>query len=134
MPVHKIYDGEVVCAVHITNDEWKAGLNFFSNDEDFIQVGTWGYDKGKHLAAHYHNEVPRHISFTQEVLFIKQGAIRSTIYGLHQQEVGRFDLGAGEILIMLNGGHSYDILEDETQVLEVKNGPYMGAEVDRTRF
>lgn len=134
MPVHKICDGETVCAVHITNDEWKEGLNFFSNDEDFIQVGTWGYDKGKRLAAHYHNEVPRQVGFTQEVLFIKQGAIRSTIYGLSEQQVGQFDSGAGDILIMLNGGHSYEVLEDNTQVLEVKNGPYMGAEVDRTRF
>jgi hypothetical protein len=40
----------------------------------------------------------------------------------------------GDILILLQGGHGYEILEDGTQVLEVKNGPYIGADLDRRRF
>jgi len=39
-----------------------------------------------------------------------------------------------ETLILLKGGHGYEILEDGTRVLEVKNGPYPGAEVDRRRL
>ena len=35
---------------------------------------------------------------------------------------------------MLRGAHGYDILENGTQVLEVKNGPYVGAELDRKRI
>ena len=48
--------------------------------------------------------------------------------------VERLELGAGDTLILLNGGHGYEILEDNTQVLEVKNGPYPGAEADRRRI
>jgi len=40
----------------------------------------------------------------------------------------------GDTLILLNSGHGYEILEDGTQVLEIKNGPYLGAERDRRRF
>ena len=40
----------------------------------------------------------------------------------------------GDILILLTGGHGYEILTEGTQVLEVKNGPYVGAEADRRRL
>jgi len=40
----------------------------------------------------------------------------------------------GDLLIMLRGGHGYEIIEDDTQVLEVKNGSYPGPEADRTRL
>ena len=33
------------------SQEWeKGGLNFYSEDNEFIQVGTWGYDSGKELS------------------------------------------------------------------------------------
>ena len=40
----------------------------------------------------------------------------------------------GFVDLHCHGGNGYDIMEDGTQVLEVKNGPYVGAEADRKRF
>lgn len=134
MAINRLCDGDAVCAIHVSNDEWGDGLKFFSADEDFVQVGTWGYDAGKELAAHFHNPLPREAGWTQEVLYIKQGAIRATVFGLSQQELGTVTAGAGDILVLLRGGHGYEILDDQTQVLEIKNGPYFGADRDRTRF
>ena len=37
-------------------------------------------------------------------------------------------------MICLEGGHGYEILEDNTRVLEIKNGPYPGPEKDRRRL
>ena len=39
-------------AKHITADDIQDGLGFFSDDADFIQVGTWRYEAGKDLLAH----------------------------------------------------------------------------------
>ncbi len=111
-----------------------AGLSFFSEDGDFIQVGMWGYDSGKHLQAHIHNVVPRQIDRTQEVICVLAGRVRCTVFDEAEEHVDDVTLDAGDVMVMLRGGHSYDILEDGTQVLEVKNGPYPGAEVDRRRF
>lgn len=134
MSINRIFDGETLCAVHVTAEEWKDGLNFFSRDADFIQVGTWGYDNGKELKAHQHKEVPRTAGWTQEAVYVKQGRMSAVIYGLKQQRLGEFLAGPGDILIMLQGGHGYSILEDQTQILEIKNGPYPGAERDRFRL
>lgn len=135
MTIHEITDGDIILARHITADEWdKGGLNFFSNDSEFIQVGTWAYDNGKHLLAHEHNIIPRNTDITQETLYIKQGKIKATIYNLNRQQVAEWIAETGDIMILLRGGHSYDILTDNAQVLEVKNGPYPGAEADRVRY
>ena len=109
------------------------GLSFFSKDEEFIQVGTWIYPQGKMLAAHVHNAVPRTILHTQEVLFIKKGKLLATLFDLHDQLVEKIEVKEGEILVLLNGAHGYEILENDTIVIEIKNGPYPGAEVDRRR-
>ena len=133
--VTEIKEGDIVLARHIPADAvWRDGLNFFSSDDDFIQVGVWGYGAGKQLKAHIHNEVPRTVLWTQEVLFVRSGRIRSNVYDTAEQKVAELEVGAGDVIILLRGGHGYDILEDGTQVLEIKNGPYVGADLDRRRF
>lgn len=133
--VTEIKEGDIVLARHIPADAvWRDGLNFFSQDDDFIQVGVWGYDAGKQLKAHIHNEVARTVLWTQEVLFVRTGRIRSNVYDTAEQRVAELEVGPGDVIILLRGGHGYDILEDGTQVLEIKNGPYVGADLDRRRF
>ena len=36
------------------------------------------------------------------------------------------------ILIELN--HGYEILEDDTKIIEAKNGPFVDVETDKTKF
>ena len=133
--VTEIKEGDLVLARHIPADAaWRDGLSFFSQDDDFIQVGVWGYDAGKQLKAHIHNEVERKVLWTQEVLFVRSGKIRSSIFDTTERKVAELEVGAGDVIILLRGGHGYDILEDGTRVLEIKNGPYVGADLDRRRF
>ena len=136
MAVEDITDKEGrVLARHITSSQWEEkGLSFYSQESDFIQVGTWNYDHGKELLAHAHNYVDRSINLTQEVLYIRKGAIRVRVYDRESQLICDRVAKAGDVMILLFGGHGYDILEDDTQVLEVKNGPYLGAEIDRERI
>ena len=135
MNMAEITDGITVLARHIpANVCWDKGLSFFSSDCEFQQVGTWGYDAGKTLQAHVHKNVPRTIDRTQEVLFVKQGKIEAEIFDTSDVKVAVIEVCAGDILILLEGGHGYRILEDDTQVLEIKNGPYVGANDDRRRI
>jgi len=134
MAMYEIKDGDTIVARHVTADEWGSGLKFFSPDGDFVQFGFWGYDAGKELAAHAHNRVDRSINITQEVLYIRRGSIEASIYGLNHRLIEKRVVCEGDVIALLDGGHGYAILEDGTQVLEIKNGPYLGAERDRVRF
>ena len=56
------------------------GLDFLTNDESFIQVGTWNYKKDKILDAHYHNYFERSSYVTQEIVYVLQGKIKCNLY------------------------------------------------------
>lgn len=121
-------------ALYLPSSSWGKGLSFFSEEGDLLQVGMWGYDKGMKLQPHVHNEVRREVSRTQEVIFVRSGSLVASIFDEEGGFVERVELGSGDTLILLKGGHGYEILEDDTHVLEVKNGPYPGAEIDRRRI
>lgn len=124
----------LILAKLIKPEDWNEGLSFFSSDNEFIQVGAWQYNKDKELLAHIHNEVERTVTRTCETLYIVSGAIRAKIYDLNENFIEEFEAVQGDVVILLDSGHGYTILEDNTKVLEVKNGPYMGAEIDRKRI
>lgn len=135
MSIIEIKENETVLARYIPADQaWGEGLKFFSRDDDYVQVGTWGYEAGKALLAHRHNISKRDTLWTQEVIFVRHGSVLTQIYDSNQDQVAELTVKAGDVLVLLAGGHGYTILEDGTQVLEVKNGPYPGAEADRTRL
>jgi len=125
--------GEVF-ALYLPASQWQPGLNFMTRDADFVQVGTWGYTAGTRLGPHAHNEVKREAARTQEVVFVRAGRIRAHVFDRDDSHVESIEMTAGDVLVLLGGGHGYEILVDGTQVLEVKNGPYPGPEADRRRF
>jgi hypothetical protein len=131
MATEKIMHNQEVLSLILRDSEWGQGLTFLSQDSDFLQVGTWGYNEGKKLNAHIHLTEPRTVSYTQEVLFVKKGSVRAYIYSSDEKLIHTTDLSEGDVIVLLKGGHGYEILQDDTKVLEVKNGPYVGATKDR---
>lgn len=113
---------------------YAAGLAAYSDDRDYIQVLSWNYPAGKHLQEHIHNTVPREAQRTQEAVVVLSGAVTATIYDGKRQLVAKEVISAHEVMVFLAGGHGYDITATDTVVLELKNGPYPGAEADRVRF
>ena len=126
-------DNEVLARL-VKAEDWNEGLGFYSDDDEVIQVGTWQYNRGKELMKHIHNEVDRTITRTNEVLYVVSGKVKAFIYDLEETLVEELMVDTGDTLILLDCGHGYEIMEDNTKVLEIKNGPYLGAETDRRRF
>ena len=126
-----VRDGEKVLAIIYRDADWVPGLNFCTPDELFIQAGCWYYQAGKELAAHRHIWNERVVTMTQEVTYVKKGRMKVLVYNDDKELVREFDLSAGDFAVLANGGHGYEILEDDTQVLEVKNGPFLDVSVDK---
>jgi len=112
----------------------QKGLCPYSDESDFVQALSWNYDAGKRLQPHRHLSVPRVVEYTQEVVVVLRGRLRATVFDSDCSRVTELLLGPGETAVFLAGGHGYEIMEDDTRVLEIKNGPYPGAELDRERF
>lgn len=126
-----IKDKDYILAVVLRKGIFPKGLGFYTNDDQPIQVATWRYEKGKDLLAHIHKKARRSNAHVQELLFVKSGKLRADLYNENHEKVKSVILKEGDILINFKGGHGYTVLQDNTQVLEVKNGPYIGIEKDK---
>ncbi len=129
----KILYNEEIISIVVDLKEVKEGLDFFSSDEDFIQVGTWNYEKGKTLPLHYHNKFERTSYRTSESVYVVKGKVECNLFTENGEFIEKVVLEEGQLIIQLSQAHEYIILEDSV-VLEVKNGPYFGPDKDRTRI
>lgn len=106
---------------------------FFSPAEFSQQLGYLPYKKGHIINPHFHIKSDRNIQFTQEVLFIKKGKVHVKFYLENKQFLKSTVLNAGDILFLCSGGHGFEIIED-SEIFEVKQGPYSGRERDKETF
>jgi hypothetical protein len=130
--IEQIHDGDTVMAL-ILRREYKAeGIQFLTPDSYSQQLGYMNRPQGYVIKPHVHNRVSREVQYTNEVLFIKSGKVRVDFYGSDQQYRESRVLHCGDIILLIVGGHGFEMLE-ASEIVEVKQGPYVG-EHDKVRF
>jgi mannose-6-phosphate isomerase-like protein (cupin superfamily) len=108
------------------------GIQFFTDSKYSQQLASMSYQSGKVIPAHTHNPARREVLYTQETLFIRKGKVRVDFYSEALAYQTSRVLGAGDVILLISGGHGFEVLED-SNMIEVKQGPYAG-EADKTRF
>jgi hypothetical protein len=130
--IEQIASHDQLLALIISHRFNKPGIHFFTPDELSQQLAYMHHPTGKIIPPHVHNPVPRQVTYTQEVLFIKAGKLRVDFYTDQQQYLESRILEAGDTILLVTGGHGFEVLE-EVEMIEVKQGPYVG-DRDKTRF
>lgn len=128
--IERVLHGTTELAIILRAGYVREGITFVTPNEYSQQLGYMHRPTGYRIAAHIHNEVPRAVTFTREVLFVKSGRLRVDFYGNDRSYVESRILGAGDVILLASGGHGFEMLED-TEMIEVKQGPYAGDE-DKT--
>ncbi len=126
-------DSQEILALIIKRDFLTEGIKFFTPPDFSQQLAYMNHKKGKKIKPHTHNALLRKIHFTQEVLLIKSGKLKVDIYGNDQTYLCTCILNAGDVILFASGGHGFETLED-TEMIEVKQGPYAGDKLDKTHF
>jgi mannose-6-phosphate isomerase-like protein (cupin superfamily) len=121
-----------ILAVIISRDFKAEGINFFTPDEFSQQLAYMNRAKDYVIEPHVHNVVHRNVELTQEVLFIKSGKVRVDFYDEARVYLESRVLYSGDVILLAHGGHGFVMLE-ESEMIEVKQGPYAGDQ-DKTRF
>jgi mannose-6-phosphate isomerase-like protein (cupin superfamily) len=132
MELEIISDNGQQLAIIVYNNFDKAGIHFFTKNELSQQLAYMNHPKGKIIDPHVHNPVERVVSYTQEVLFIKEGKLKVDFYTNDQIYLHSRELNKGDVILLMTGGHGFEVLED-LKMFEVKQGPYAGDQ-DKTRF
>jgi uncharacterized protein with PhoU and TrkA domain len=105
---------------------------FLTPPEFKQQVGFVVYPRGGEIQRHVHRQIERRLTGTSEVLVIRSGRCEIDIYNDQRELVATRELRAGDVMLMVGGGHGFRMLED-TVFLEVKQGPYTGLD-EKERF
>lgn len=124
--------GDKFCAMILRRDFRADGIEFFTRSTDTLQLGYMRREKGYEIRPHIHRSVPRQVEFTNEVLLIRSGRVKVNFYDDDQAYQDSVILDQGDIILLAECGHGFEMLE-ESEMVEVKQGPYAG-EADKRRF
>tara|TARA_R110002167_G_scaffold36302_1_gene115072 strand:+ start:1733 stop:2146 length:414 start_codon:yes stop_codon:yes gene_type:complete len=103
-------------------------------EDNFLQCATIMLDKDKTFPAHYHIKKERSYDeqIAQESWIVVKGRVKCFMYDIDNATILATPiLEQGDASFTLYGGHTYEILEEETIVYEYKTGPYEGQELDK---
>jgi mannose-6-phosphate isomerase-like protein (cupin superfamily) len=126
-----VIDGDVV-AIIVRKDFQKQGIHFFTPNDYSQQLAYMSHQTGKEIQPHVHKKVQRNVFYTQETLLIKKGKLQVDFYSDDQVYLECRILNAGDLILLIRGGHGFKVLED-LEMFEVKQGPYAGDE-DKIKF
>jgi hypothetical protein len=120
-----IKKGNDLLAVIIRRKYTKNGAEFFTPKEFPQQIGFISKQKGEIIPNHTHKLIKREIKLTQEVLVIRNGEIEVTLYDKNKKYFTSRVLEKGDVILLTGGGHGYKALKN-TEMVEIKQGPYLG--------
>lgn len=107
-------------------------IKFFTSKDCALQVGVMKREKGYIIPPHVHQSAVRTVSNVPETLLIQRGRILVNFYTSDQCYVGGRIVETGDVVVLLAGGHGFEILED-AEIYEVRQGPYL-TDKDKVRF
>jgi hypothetical protein len=130
--IEKISVNGRLLSIIIRTNFYKEGIEFFTPNEFSQQLAYMNRPAGYVIPPHVHNSVSREVMLTKETIFVKSGKVRIDFYDEDQSYLESRILVSGDVVLLAYGGHGFEMIEP-TEMIEVKQGPYVG-EMDKTRF
>lgn len=128
----KSTNGTEICVI-IRNTHKVETTEFYTPQEYSQQLGIIKYAKNGIIKPHIHNKLLREVYYTQEVLVIRKGKVKVNLYDNDLVFLESKILEKGDVILLASGGHGFEMLED-SEMLEIKQGPYNGVTNDKTHF
>lgn len=127
---YSVQHPDQVIAVVFNIDSIQESRYNAGSDNEILQVSAMCFPQGRSLRSHYHVPTERITVGTQESWIVWQGSLKVTLYDLDQTVISEFEIGAGDCMTLYQGGHAFTVQDDNTKIIEIKNGPYYGPEHD----
>lgn len=105
----------------------RKGVNFLTPNDFFQQLAFISHKSGSIIQAHSHKKIKREVYKTQETLLIKKGKIKVNLYDVNGVYFSSKILNGGDVILLVSGGHGFEVLKS-VEIIEVKQGPYLGPE------
>lgn len=122
-----VFANNQLIAIFIPAQYHPEKTDFMTPLSEPLQCGIGVFSKDKKVDAHRHVGDPATISEFQEFIQIRKGKALAGVYDLDGRAIKTYEMNVGDCLLLLRGGHCFSFLE-ETELLEIKQGPYLGRE------
>lgn len=129
--ISKAEEGKVLHLIHRLEDfDTRTEV---IEENNFLQCASLKLPLNKTFRPHRHITKERHYKeqIAQESWVIIRGKVKAFFYDLDDKLLTTRILNQGDASFTLYGGHTYEILEDNTLVYEYKTGPYEGQKLDK---
>lgn len=130
--IREVKSQDDIIAIIIRSRYENNGITFFTQENFSQQLAYMKRPTGYQIDPHIHRKVDRNVQLTQEVLFVKKGKVKVDFYTNKKEYLESEILRTGDVILLASGGHGFTMLE-ETEMIEVKQGPYVG-NADKERF
>jgi len=130
--IEQIEHSDGVLAYVIRSGATASATTFITPDQATFQAGFVVYPAGGEVSSHVHLPVRREVVGTSELLFVRSGRCLVDLYDREQRLIATRELGVGDAVLSVGGGHGFRMLED-TVLFEVKQGPFTGGS-EKVRF
>jgi hypothetical protein len=129
--VERITARELTLALVMRAVPAPPGAQFVTPPDAGLQVGVLTHAEGTNIPRHVHRQIERQVSGTSEVLIVRSGSCELDVFD-DEELIATTQLSPGDVMVLLAGGHALRMLED-TVLVEVKQGPYLGVE-EKVRY
>lgn len=129
--IEKITENEKIIAIVVRSNFKPEGVNFLTSESSPLQLGVSSYKKGDVLKAHTHIPRERMIKNTQEMVYVRNGKMELYLFNSKGKLIRTLILEGGDAVFFSAGGHGWKTIED-SEIIEVKQGPYLGVDQDKT--
>jgi hypothetical protein len=123
---------EILHTVFYATDVSKTRTDVIA-EHNQLQFSASELVSGHGFRPHFH--IPKKIEYTettaQEAWVIIRGSIKAIHYDTDNEILNEEILSAGDVSVTLQGGHTFEVLEEGTIVYEFKTGPYLGVDLDK---
>ena len=102
-------------------------------ENQFLQLATLKMANGTTFRPHQHiwKSSPTESVIAQESWVVIRGSVRVYFYDTDGTLLETEVINVGDCSMTFEGGHTYEILADDTVVYEYKTGPYQGQVADK---
>lgn len=125
-------EGLLAMVIRINPAEaFPPGVEFYTDPSLPVQSGTISYPAGHVIQPHVHS-VAKFDLFQRprEVLIVRRGRMRAHFFTTTKIPVATRIVGPGDVLLLMGGGHGFEILED-LEAYEVRFGAWSPTEKER---
>lgn len=130
MSVEIVQYGGTKYAEIIWADTTVEKTTFFSPPDSSFQFGLLAHKAGHTEEPHLHKAAKRVITDLQQMFVVQRGVVAVQLFSDQGDLLREIELRAGDAIVLIHGVHAIRVVED-MQCISVKQGPFMGDEMDK---